>query len=159
MSGSRIVFLDIDGVLCTRKAAGWTRDDKPMHSRRVQRPVRALDGGCISRLNAICRNNAATVVVTSMWRIERDVPNILKAVGFSGSFHADWRTDADGPTRAAEIMRWLDGHGAHEFIVIDDWLQGLESLRNKLVLTNNYLGLELWDVDRAAELFGRPSGR
>lgn len=153
MKPDRIVFLDIDGVLCTRKAAGWSRNGQPIIKGILRRrPARALDGNAVQRLNTLCVTGSAVVVVTSTWRLDRDVPSILRRAGFSGRFHADWCTDAHGPTRADEITRWLAAHGTDRFIVLDDKLRGLEPFRDSLVLVDNYHGLELCDLDRAAQL-------
>jgi len=154
MDNLNVVFLDIDGVLCTRKAAGWTRRGKPfVKGLLIRRPVRAFDRGAIERLNTLCSENSAHVVVTSMWRIDRDVPSILKQVGFSGAFHNDWHTDIEGPTRADEVNRWLLAHQTSSFIVIDDKLQGVEPLVQHLVLVDNYHGFEWCDLDRASQMF------
>jgi hypothetical protein len=159
MNELRIVFLDIDGVLCTRRAAGWTRNGRPFtRGQLIRRPVRALDGNAIQRLNSLCSEANAHVVITSMWRLDRDVPSILRRSGFQGEFHTDWRTDADGPLRSDEIGRWLEAHDCRRFVVIDDSLTDVESLRDNLVLTDNYLGLEYGDIERATRILVSPLG-
>lgn len=108
-----IIFLDIDGVLNTRRAAGWRRwRPTPVTPGKVRaraaivrRPSRALDRDAIKRLDRLCAEACAVVVVTSTWRTDRDVPTILRALGFAGTFHNAWRTDSDGPTRVDEITR------------------------------------------------------
>ena len=99
-----IIFLDIDGVLCTRQAAGWTRaGGRLVKGLRMRMPARAVDARAVARLNALVAASNALVVVTSMWRIDRDVPSLLKRVGFAGAFHADWRTVQ------REQMKWRAG--------------------------------------------------
>ena len=149
-----IIFLDIDGVICTRKGAGWTIDGRPIFRSLVRRPVRAVDPVAMRNLNDLCAHTNATVVVSSMWRIARDVPAIFAQRGFTGRFHEDWRTDADGPLRSDEIRRWLVEHDNPIHVVIDDQLQQLLEIVHQVVLTNNYCGLTGDDVTRAMQVLG-----
>lgn len=149
-----VLFLDIDGVICTRKGAGWARDGKPILRCRRRLPVRAIDPKTIQYLNAICSVTDAEVVVSSMWRIDRDVRQLLCSRGFRGDFHENWRTDADGPFRSDEIARWLGKHNWPEHIVIDDKDSELMPFLGRLVKTNNYCGLRASDVDFALGLLG-----
>jgi len=149
-----IIFLDIDGVICTRKGAGWTIDGRPLFRSLVRRPVRAIDSVAMRHLNDLCARSGADVVVSSMWRIDRDVRAIFVRRGFTGRFHEDWRTDADGPLRSDEIRRWLVDHDNPTHVVIDDQLQQLLEIAHRVVLTNNYCGLTGADVMRAAQVLG-----
>ncbi|UIN23522.1 HAD domain-containing protein [Herbaspirillum frisingense] len=149
-----VLFLDIDGVICTRKGAGWTRDGRPILRSIRRLPVRAIDPKTIKYLNTICSVTDAEVVVSSMWRIDRDVRQILSSRGFQGDFHEHWRTDADGPFRSDEIARWLGKHNWPEHIVIDDKESELMPFLDRLIKTNNYCGLRASDVDLAVGLLG-----
>lgn len=151
-----IIFLDIDGVLCTRMAAGWPRHGAPLVRSIVRRPVRSIDTKAVTKLNALCAEVNALIVVTSMWRVDRDVPAILKRAGLTSEFHKDWRTDANGPTRADEVGRWLAAHGAVDYVLIDDTPKGIEAMQSRVVLTDNYQGLTANDVDRALRIL-RPA--
>ena len=86
----------------------------------MRRPPRAIDPTCLQRLGDLCGRTGALVVVSSTWRLDRDVPTIFRQRGFDGRFHDDWRTDLDGPTRGDEIGRWLAGHAVDAYVVIDD---------------------------------------
>ena len=86
----------------------------------MRRPPRAIDPTCLQRLGDLCGSTGALVVVSSTWRLDRDVPTIFRQRGFDGRFHDDWRTDLDGPTRGDEIGRWLAGHAVDAYVVIDD---------------------------------------
>jgi hypothetical protein len=148
----KVVFLDIDGVICTRKGAGWTIDGRPLFRSLIHRPIRAIDPAAMQHLNDLCTRTGAEVVVSSMWLIDRDVRTIFAQRGFTGQFHHDWRTDADGPMRSHEIRRWLADHGNPNHVVIDDQLQQLLEIAHQVVLTNNYCGLTAADVTRAVQL-------
>jgi hypothetical protein len=90
-----------------------------------------------------------------MWRIYRDVRKVFAWIGSSGRFHANWRTDAAGPVRGAEIQRWLGANGNPSCVVIDDKAGGLETFRDRLVLTDNYCGLTVIDATGWSALLGR----
>ncbi|WP_154914241.1 HAD domain-containing protein [Pseudomonas fluorescens] len=153
-----VVFLDMDGVICTRRGAGWSIHGRPLvHSCR-RLPVRAIDPSTVLRLNELCAVTGAVVVISSTWRIRRDVPQILRARGFTGRCHVDWCTDADGRLRSDEIARWLDAHGGPPHVVIDDKAGELVAFEHRLVLTSNYCGLRQCDVERAVELLGEQGG-
>lgn len=121
---------------------------------RIRLPVRALSSRAIANLDKLCLASSAQIVVSSMWRIDRDVPSILTVAGFKGQFHPDWRTDTDGPQRSDEIERWLDAHGGPSYIVIDDKQDDLASMRTRLVLTDNYTGLTAADVESGLLVMG-----
>jgi len=124
-----VIFVDMDGVIVTRAAAGWSRRGStgaPRSSRTNgarRRSPRSLDPGAIKPLNEICQQSGAWVVVSSSWRERMDVRDVLTRYGFVGAFHTDWKTDSEGPTRSEEIDRWLAGHGAPPYLILDDWPQ------------------------------------
>lgn len=142
----------MDGVICTRKGAGWSLTGQPLVRSRLRLPVRAIDPATVQHLNDICILTGAVVVVSSMWRIYHDVPRILLARGFTGRCHVDWRTDADGPMRSDEIARWLDAHGWPSHVVLDDKADELVAFEHRLVLTHNYYGLTQCDAARAVDV-------
>jgi hypothetical protein len=142
----------MDGVICTRKGAGWSITGQPLVRSRLRLPVRAIDPATVQHLNDICMLTGAVVVVSSMWRIHHDVPRILLARGFTGRCHVEWRTDADGPLRSDEIARWLDAHHWPAHVVIDDKSSELAAFEQRLVLTHNYHGLTQHDAARAVDV-------
>ncbi len=95
---------------------------------------------------------SALIVVTSMWRLERDVPALLKALGFAGECHEDWRMDNDGPTRGDEIERWLAAHGELSYVILDDKPIALDHQRPRLVLTDHWQGFQAWEYAKALAL-------
>ncbi|MFB9970064.1 HAD domain-containing protein [Pseudoroseomonas cervicalis] len=149
-----VIFLDIDGVLALRvpppvsvpfrHSRGRFPAQPPIHSSR-----RVLVPHCIGALNTITAASGAGLVVSSSWRLRGDVRPVLRNAGVRGTFHEDWRTDDAGPNRGAEISRWLAGHGYPTFLVIDDWLPGLEGLRGNLLFVDWRCGLQAGQVDAA----------
>lgn len=149
----------MDGVICTRKGAGWSITGQPLVRSRLRLPVRAIDLSTVQHLNSICISTGAVVVVSSMWRINHDVPQVLLARGFTGRCHVDWRTDADGPLRSDEIARWLDAHGWPPHVVLDDKAGELATFEHRLVLTHNYYGLTQCDAAQAVDVLMAQAGR
>jgi hypothetical protein len=156
-----VLFLDIDGVLNTRFDAGWPRwTERPARLVRPDRigrptrnrPARAISRAKITLLNDLCASSGCAIVVSSTWRLDRDVPAILASIGFARSFVADWRTDADGPTRGDEVWRWLDRHGNPRWAAVDDKPDFHPHQLYRVVLTDPYDGLKPEHCDRLAAL-------
>jgi hypothetical protein len=150
MATGRIIFLDIDGVLATRpmmprtvpRGFGMPRGTgREMMPSLRPKPPRALRAQPIAFLNQICAETDAQLVISSSWRLKGDPRPALVDAGLAGRFHEDWATDADGPQRGDEIARWLAAHGAADYVVLDDWKQGLEGHASRVVLTDFRIGL------------------
>lgn len=121
-----VIFLDVDGVLVTNAtfAARWplattrppTIDEVEAHG------ATWLDAACVARLNALCADTGAELVVVSSWRrMGLDaLRRVLAAGGVTATvrdvvetkFSADWRAPG---TRA-----WLDERDCARWVVIDD---------------------------------------
>lgn len=115
---AKLVFLDIDGVLCTQPP--W----KP--------EVMADDGysefnaACVQRLNALVEQTGAKVILTSSRRMTKSVAEfqqIMQRRGFRGeiSGKVDDATEPNGASRASEIAGWLLRHGEPaRYVILDD---------------------------------------
>jgi len=110
-----VVFLDIDGVICTRRvhaafkdSGTWWRPD-PVATRLV------------SRLSVEC---GAAVVISSSWRKmdpREDIHGMLRKGGFRGFFHDDWATPVLKGFRGDEVAAWLAAHPEVEkWVALDD---------------------------------------
>jgi hypothetical protein len=83
----KIIFLDFDGVLnsqywYTKRMGEFTMDDFGS-----KYPIYEFDPETIERLNYIIEKTSAKVVVSSTWRIGKNVEylqNLLVSVGFNG---------------------------------------------------------------------------
>lgn len=162
-----VIFLDIDGVLAPRPRAVR---HLPLHRPKIglaQRPrlpratvpmlrapiPRIIHPVPVGHLNRLCAMLGAVLVVSSSWRLTGDIRPGLIAAGVQDAFHPDWRTDADPGTRGQQILRWQAANGGLEFVVLDDWPQGLEQVKSRLVVPNYEIGLSAADVAAAAALF------
>lgn len=114
----RVIFLDIDGVLNSRKfyksdyAYAYPDDD--------------LDPYAVKRLNHIIEQTKAKVVISSSWRLEHDQAEIqmmMNRNGFQGEI-IDMTDNLikKGMDRGDEIQQWIEAHSDVEsFVVIDDF--------------------------------------
>jgi hypothetical protein len=114
MIASRIIFLDIDGVL---------------NSSRTPNPRKlpyVVDPALLARFQRLVERSGADVVLTSTWRYD---PAWLFSAQHWGIQFVDVVPDLPGQPRRDEIMAWLDGHGeVTRFAVIDDDDDELDAL-------------------------------
>ena len=85
----RILFLDVDGVLCIRGQGGRLQSDL-----------------CTNLLNAIS-GLGVTIVLTSLWRHSEDRIKMLEEQGIKIHSATD---DIEEEPRSREIAQWLDDH-------------------------------------------------
>jgi hypothetical protein len=111
---SKIIFLDIDGVL---------NCDKIPNSRKFPYVV---DKKLLARLRKLLEKTKAKVVLSSSWRCD---PVGLLAAKYWGVPFIDVCPDRPKSPRGKEMLRWLAGHPqVTRFIVIDDENDGLDDL-------------------------------
>ncbi|TLM96765.1 HAD domain-containing protein [Hymenobacter jeollabukensis] len=138
-----MIFLDIDGVLCTQPL--W----KP--------EVMADDGysefnaACVANLNALVEKTGAQIVLTSSRRMTVTLAGfqaLMQRRGFRGDIRGkvDEATEPNGTSRASEIEGWLTRHGEPaRYVIIDDdsRLAGLpDHYRRHWVRTAYHRGLD-----------------
>ena len=150
-----VVFLDIDGVIVVKRLV-----------RRTVRILRTppsrmgvISSTAVANLNALAARSGATFVVSSTWRAADDCLDKLDRMGVQVPYHQDWRTDADGPCRGAEIARWLKAHGEPTYCVLDDFTAGEGLPHDRLVLVNYKIGLSALDTQRALALLANATVR
>lgn len=131
----RIIFLDMDGVLCTMRAHIAQNGFGLMEK---------LDREAIGLLNRAASDDVR-YVLSSTWRKFHDQPwmeHHLQSFGWTGQFHDDWKTgDINGP-RGLEIAEWLGRHPEIEdYAIIDDDSDFLPDQLPRHVHTACYDGL------------------
>ena len=135
----RILFLDIDGVICTDRAYFASGQDK------TKTVLRTWDTIGIKLISRLCVDYDLKVVISSTWRHRYDVPLILLTHGFVGEFHKDEKTDGKfSSNRGQEIRMWLDDHPeVTQYIIIDDDDSGIActSLEPFHVKTDSFDGI------------------
>lgn len=136
----KVIFLDIDGVLITRRYA----------SRNM------ADPRCIEQLNRITDRTNAVIVVSSSWRhLGFDkISLILKQWGTTGNIISVTPVREDGD-RLLEIGEWIaDMHEASgnildSFVIIDDEKDACRGFSTFCVRTGFEYGLDEFASDRA----------
>ena len=139
----RILFLDIDGVLLTQRAALGMGRDVPLsgHLENLGDPVAI---GLIQR----CCEAGARIVVTSSWRkLQENCRAILARCELLPYIHEHWRTRddnyKDGDCRGAQIHEWLEIHpSVRSYRIVDDDTAMLPSQRPYFVCCDRHDGLD-----------------
>lgn len=154
---SRIVFLDIDGVL---------NDAEFLSSRRGARPIDDINPVNVARLSRLLAQAGAEAVLSSSWREHysvEEVTSFLRHHGFTGELLGAtpswWRTpDGTLAVRGDEIQGWLDGWPdgdrphVESFVILDD-NDDMVHLSQRLVQTSfDNGGLLDEHVERAVAL-------
>lgn len=158
----KIIFLDIDGVLCTHRAHYGQYFYAPngiMH---------ALDREAVGMLNMLASgmgsdDQAVRFVLISTWRLNRHpvgrggqhaIESHLRQYGFNGGLHPDWRTDelGDEKARGTEVARWLSQHpDIKDYVIIDDGEHFTDEQKARHVRTEYANGLMWGDFKNAAK--------
>ena len=151
-----IVFLDFDGVLNSEKDTS-TYYDCVIYPAKV-----AILNRIVATLPEV------RFVLSTSWRDEYladrsfDVRALLRANGFRGEFHEDWRTPMSdiikhdetrmGWLRGDEVLTWLENNGllGIPYVILDD-MPDFHPYQS-LVRTNAKVGLTRKDVDKAIEI-------
>jgi hypothetical protein len=102
--GKTVIFLDIDGVL-----------NRERTEERIGEYT-GLDEELVRRFLRVVRRTGADVVLSSTWRLERDMKAAVQA-----RIRLTDATDADHGSRGEQIARWLSAHQEYErHAVLDD---------------------------------------
>jgi hypothetical protein len=140
----KIVFLDIDGVLCTHKSVD---EPKLPFPEDFHMPFRMgwdrLDKECIERLNEITDVTRAKIVISSTWRLTcytdlefEYMIDFLRSEGIKGDiidktpshyisgYNGLWSHGEERiSNKAHEAKQWLDdwvGETIESFVILDD---------------------------------------
>ena len=116
-----VLFLDIDGVICTNRAYVGSGQDQ------LKSILRTWDPISIQLVDRIAMDYNLSVVISSTWRQHYDVPLILLTHGFKASFHKNDITPNDARTRGCQIYDWLSANrDVKNFVIFDDDTTGIE---------------------------------
>jgi hypothetical protein len=136
----KIIFLDFDGVLNSHK---WMEANQHLFDAQQIFMHSDVDREAVARVDRICKETGAKVVVSSTWRLFNTVERlqeILKNHGFTGEVIG--RTAHLGGKRGGEIGKWLNEHGPVESFVILDDDGDMVHLMDRLIQTSFDLGLQ-----------------
>lgn len=160
----KLIFLDIDGCICTAST-------NYLH----------FDLDTVKRLNKLIAITDADIVVSSSWRSNvtgleklKDIFRINGAIYGTNPFSVDAitvpidkiigmtpcgvrikGTNRISYDRSDEIKSWLRSNKYKgKYIILDDEDHDLGDLEDHLVLTDSLLGLSDLDVDKALQILG-----
>lgn len=137
----RIVFLDIDGVLNSRA----------FYDRVGFIPRPPLDPEAIARLDRICRETDARVVLSSAWRGDLQTVRWLHERGLGAPIIGRTGWASFTGNRGSEIAEWIRSQAQHpieSFVILDDG-DDMDHLLPYLIQTSHDTGLLDDHVDRA----------
>lgn len=142
--GTKIIFLDCDGVI---NSIQWeaVRRDMPPESIVDD----AIDPRCLKRIVDVCAATGAKIVISSDWRVNWPFARTrLEHAGIPEGLIID-RTPVFNIvpgmhhfSRGEEIQAWLDDHDdIYDYIIIDDREDFLpDQIRLHLVHIDNWVG-------------------
>lgn len=150
----KVIFLDIDGVMCNRHS--FKDLPKRYHSCDSEHPYHQADPECVNALNLIIDATDAKIVISSTWRFfgESKLKNIFEDWGIKGQI-IGFTPRLHGPfVRGHEIARWLQIYPVEHFVILDDDCD-MCHLKDRLVRTNFTDGLTASDAKKAIELLSQ----
>jgi hypothetical protein len=114
----RIVFLDVDGVLATKRSYVSRQPDIPY-------PDCLIDRDCVMTINVLFSLTKPLVVVSSSWRqgtTKEQFERMMQRTGIAATLHRDWCTKVlYSRTRGDEIADWLHKHpDVAAYVCLDD---------------------------------------
>ena len=157
---TKIIFLDIDGVLRTHKSdLEWS---KKINAKVYRGVNRLFDKELVDNLNEVIFLTNAKIVVTSNWRIHLSLDELKKifkdrgvigeVIGKTGLGHLKDGSPIPIGHRGLEIQDWLNSNHFTKYLVIDDQISDIVSIIPdwKVIKVNPQIGFV--DVERALDI-------
>lgn len=142
---TKILFLDIDGVICTLRSQLAYGDQI----------VCAWDPTCCQMIKKLCIANGYQIVCASTWRFNSKIIKYLNKYDLFNLLYTDWRTGADRITRGEEISAWLKNNdNVIEYVIIDDDSDLLPEQLKRHIKTDYKDGFSAENLEKADELMG-----
>lgn len=158
---TKIIFLDIDGVLRTHKSdLDWSRELGVPIFRGTDR---LFSKEAIDNLNEVIFLTKAKVVITSNWRLRLSLEQLrdkFKKCGFLGEIidvttvgFIDYRPLPIGD-RGLEIRRWIYSNSCDRYVVIDDQVNDIIPILGdiKVVKVNPLNGFDDAVTDKVLDI-------
>lgn len=140
----KVIFLDIDGVLCSFRTYHF------------------LDVYATSFLINLCENKNIKIVISSSWRKNKNAEVFFKNI-FKDILHKNWKTpildreQSNGlwtsVSRGTEIQKWLDNNNVSEYLILDDDIDILESQKNNYIKIDTLNGIIYDDMVKILKYF------
>lgn len=158
---TRIIFLDIDGVL--NNPGTYAEDQAPWRYDGTELLCVPVDPQCMACLNRLIAATGAKVVMSTSWRLFagwQDLGPALNRHGLVGEVVGETPNPVEDPAwhdsretsriqRGDEVAEWLRRNPSVEsFVVLDDD-DDIDAVRDRFVQTSGAAGLTDADVERA----------
>lgn len=160
----RVLFLDIDGVLNSasyRKSAPSTGDIDVDFRDLARRLPTLLDAWCVRRVQSICDDTGAVIVLSTSWRVlGLDVVRpILRDAGLTADVVDKIGREGGGRSRGMAIRAWVGYHrdvaDGGAWVALDDRRDVYEDLGAlHCVMTDDAHGITDDDARAAVLLLG-----
>lgn len=143
----KIVFLDIDGVLCTRDSYRKMRNHYGEPN---------FEKNCVSAFNNFISQSNCKIVVSSSWRVGKSVQAlqaVLKSQGVLGEVID--KTPELSSCRGSEILLWLQQNNllVSSFVILDDDIFDIEDyFPNRYIQTDMEFGFQEIYIPNALEI-------
>lgn len=160
----KIVFLDIDGVL---NYTEWYVSDRNPGNLNGQEGD--IDPLCAERINRICKETGAKIVLSSDWRISWpccidriEKGGIEKGLIIDKTPEHMWITPTthikgleNFSSRGSEINDWLLNNKCDSYVIIDDRTDFTEEQKEHFVHINSMQGIDDMDVQLAINILNK----
>lgn len=136
-----IIFLDIDGVLATRKTE-----------------YLYFQKECVDELKRVLKETDARIVLSSAWRCDRkmeDLREIFNDAGINGDLIIGGTPDLVTASRGTEISKWLRDNKdvwIKRYVVIDDEGYDIKAHADRLVEVEIENGFTTQNADKVIQL-------
>lgn len=162
-----VIFLDMDGVLCTPRACLATGNTGGGYS--------YLDPIACALVALLCKNHHARLVISSAWRQSYNERELMEAIlnaaypnlgsliwpshqwwrTPSAAVGEDWRETSD---RGREIRSWIAQHETefNNFCILDD-MDDMRPYQDSLVKCHPYDGIGFFQYELASQLLAAPA--
>ena len=120
----KIIFTDIDGVLNPDLKIRWNQK-------------------CVSVYNKICEDFDLHPVITSTWRLQKDMPKLQELFvkqGITAKIY-DYTPYLARAPRGLEIYKWLLENDWNKYVVIDDRVGGILPYVSNVIKCDGWIGL------------------
>lgn len=149
----KVLFLDIDGVLNSRKWYEANKQPINFESGIMYRSAVELDPAACALVNELCESEGLSIVISSSWRVIHTKGEIVDMFASRGLFAPviDFTPRLRSGFRGQEVAEWLYDHPVctHHVILDDD----PDFYPNQpLVRTDNAVGITTKDIEKAKEL-------
>lgn len=143
----KVLFLDIDGVLNSRRSATafggypWDFDEKGMSR---------FDMVAFRLIQKLVKETGCKIVLSSTWRIGRTIEETSKGLDVEVIGH----TPQLSACRGEEIKEWLSLNKVDKYAIVDDDGDMLDEQKPFFVQTNPIEGLSYINYDHLLHLLG-----